>query len=100
MATNSSGLAWEIPWTEESGGLQSMRSQRVGHDLVTEHAPVTDTHDTFLYGETWSNSHFDLELLPQVCIPGSRFISQTEKTGMLGRLLMKELSYFNDYLHS
>ena len=32
MATHSSILAWEIPWTEESGGLQSMRSQRVGHD--------------------------------------------------------------------
>ena len=28
MATNSSILAWEIPWTEEPGGLQSMRSQR------------------------------------------------------------------------
>ena len=32
MATHSSILAWEIPWAEESGGLQSMRSQRVGHD--------------------------------------------------------------------
>ena len=32
MTTHSSFLAWEIPWTEESGGLQSMRSQRVGHD--------------------------------------------------------------------
>ena len=32
MATPSSILAWEIPWTEEPGGLQSMRSQRVGHD--------------------------------------------------------------------
>ena len=32
MATDSSILAWEIPWTEESGGLQSMGSQRVGHD--------------------------------------------------------------------
>ena len=26
-------LAWEIPWTEDPGGLQSMGSQRVGHDL-------------------------------------------------------------------
>ena len=34
-ATHSSILAWEIPWTEEPGGLQSMRLQRVGHDLVT-----------------------------------------------------------------
>ena len=32
MATCCSILAWEIPWTEESGGLQSMESQRVGHD--------------------------------------------------------------------
>ena len=32
MATHSSILAWKIPWTEESGGLQSMGSQKVGHD--------------------------------------------------------------------
>ena len=32
MATHSSILAWEIPWMEEPGRLQSMWSQRVGHD--------------------------------------------------------------------
>ena len=32
MATHSNILAWRIPWTEEPGWLQSMRSQRVGHD--------------------------------------------------------------------
>ena len=32
MATHSSILAWEMPWTEEPGGLQSMRSQRAGYD--------------------------------------------------------------------
>ena len=32
MATHSTILAWRIPWTEEAGGLQSMRSQRVGYD--------------------------------------------------------------------
>jgi len=32
MATHSSILTWEVPWTEEPGGLQSMGSQRVGHD--------------------------------------------------------------------
>ena len=32
MATHSSILAWRIAWTEQPGGLQSMRSQRVGHD--------------------------------------------------------------------
>ena len=35
MAAYSSVLAWRIPWTEEPGGLQSMGSQRVRHDLVT-----------------------------------------------------------------
>ena len=38
MATHSSTLAWKIPWTEEPGRLQSMGSQRVRHDLATEHA--------------------------------------------------------------
>ena len=32
MATHSSILDWRIPWTEDPGGLQSMGSQRVGHD--------------------------------------------------------------------
>ena len=32
----SSILAWEIPWTEEPGGLQPMGSQRAGHNLVTK----------------------------------------------------------------
>ena len=32
MATHSSILAWRIPWTENSGGLQAMGSQRVEHD--------------------------------------------------------------------
>ena len=35
MATHSSTLAWEIPWTEEPGGLQTMGSQRIGHNRVT-----------------------------------------------------------------
>ena len=36
MANCSSILVWRIPWTEEPGRLQSMGSQRVGHDLVTK----------------------------------------------------------------
>ena len=40
MATHSSILAWRIPWTEEPGGLQSMGSQRIGHDLACTHTYV------------------------------------------------------------
>ena len=44
MVTHSSILAWKIPWTEKPGRLQSMRSQRVGHDWVT--SPSTfDIHN-------------------------------------------------------
>ena len=38
MTTHSSILAWRIPWTEESGGLQPKGSQRVGHNGAAEHA--------------------------------------------------------------
>ena len=41
MATHSNILAWKIPWTEETCGLQSMGSQRVGHNRASEH---TQTH--------------------------------------------------------
>ena len=42
IETLSSILAWQIPWTKEPEGLQSMGSQRVGHDLVTDHRHSTD----------------------------------------------------------
>ena len=51
MATLSSILAWEVPWTEEPGRLQSMGLQRVGHDLVTE----SRTHNTIPIKATMNN---------------------------------------------
>ena len=39
MAIHSSTIAWKIPWTEEPGRLQTMGSQRAGHDLVTSLLP-------------------------------------------------------------
>ena len=44
MAIHSSILAWEIPWTEEPGRVQSMGSQRVGHDRGTNTHTHTHTH--------------------------------------------------------
>ena len=41
MATHSSILTWEISWTEEPGRLQSMGSQRVGHDLEQQKQALT-----------------------------------------------------------
>ena len=47
MATHSSILAWETPWTEEPGGLQSIGFQIVRHDLATE-----DKHKIGLPGKS------------------------------------------------
>ena len=44
MATHSSVLVWEIPMTAEPGGLQSMGSQKVRYDLVTNTHTHTHTH--------------------------------------------------------
>ena len=51
MAAHSSVLAWRIPWTEEPGGLRSMGSQRVGHDLVAKQQQHIYTYNwlTLLY---------------------------------------------------
>ena len=52
MATPPSILAWEIPWTVESGGLQSSGSQKVRHSLVTkqqEHRLISMLYFSNLY---------------------------------------------------
>ena len=61
MAIHSSILAWEIPWIEEPGGLQSMGSQKVGQDWVTkqEGAPpvwLLSWDNSLFWPWTWPNT--------------------------------------------
>ena len=49
MATHSSILAWRIPWTEEPGKLQSIRSQRVRYDRGSKHKNIITLTVLFLY---------------------------------------------------
>ena len=56
MAIHSRILAWEIPWTEESGGLQSMELQRVRHNLATEQQIIN-------YTMQWSSSMILINIL-------------------------------------
>ena len=63
MATHSSFLAWRIPWTEESGGLHPMGSQRVGHDWATNTSDglvlsIERLHSQVLLGWTLCNLIF------------------------------------------
>ena len=53
MASISSILAWEIPWTEEPGGLQSMGLQRVRHDLASKQQHVLFYIWKNLFLPTW-----------------------------------------------
>ena len=55
MATHSSTLAWKIPWTEEPGRLQSIRSQRVRHDWATCQTHIYGYISLYMY-ETWISS--------------------------------------------
>ena len=59
MATHSSILAWEIPWTEEPGGLQSMGSERVRHNLENKNnnnnSVIQDWLSTHTHFTVWSH---------------------------------------------
>ena len=73
MATHSSILAWEIPWTEEPGGLQFLRSQRVRHDCVTAHThthslPLSHTHTLSVYNLSQYESFSYVCLSQCVCV--------------------------------
>ena len=68
MATHSSTLAWEIPWTEEPGRLQSMGSRRVGQDWATSLSLFTFMH----WRRNWEPT--------PICLPGE---SQGQEPGGL-----------------
>ena len=64
MATHFSILAWRIPWTEETGGLQSMVSQRVGDDWAN-YTRMNDAQKEMVYlylGFLQSSWHYDMYL--------------------------------------
>ena len=75
MATHYSTLAWKIPWTEEPGGLPSMRSERVTRNWATEHACTSRTHE----GKYFDCSYIlTLVLFQSWCLwlkPDSTFLS-------------------------
>ena len=64
MATHSSILAWEISCTEERGGLQSMRSQRVGHKTENHHHHHSTEHfySDVPKSEAWVIAYYSWEL--------------------------------------
>ena len=72
MATHSSILAWRSPWTEEPGGLQSMGSQRVGHDYLRMQAHTWLINNAVLVSsvqQSGSVVHTQVSVLSQIPFP-------------------------------
>ena len=81
IVTHSSILAWEIPWTEEPGGLQSMELQRVGHDW---------THIVILLGKRRPTCR-----TAALCLTWSLWISANVKPFQEFLCMYIMLDYFN-----
>ena len=71
MATHSSTLAWKIPWTEEPCRLQSMGSQRVGHNWATSLTSLTQSH-SWLMTEVSNSSASDNQAFSHWTTPPPR----------------------------
>ena len=65
MATHSGILAWRIPWTEEPGGIQSMGSQRVGHNWVTNSSTFYPTLPYCSHRDSHLESQWRAHTLPR-----------------------------------
>ena len=84
MTTQSSTLAWRIPWAEEPGGLQFKESQKVGHNLVTKQQETRRSDSdatgpwTTLSGErVWTvHTALDAPPLPQTAGKATRALTQ------------------------
>ena len=101
MATHSSILAWRIPWMEELGGLQSMGSQRVGHNWATSVSLSLSLLLTAIC-KAYSDSHFaflHLLFLGMVFIPVFCTTSWTSIFSSSGTLSIRS-SPFNLFLTS
>ena len=72
MVTHSSILAWTIPWMEKPGGLQSTRSQRVGHDWATSLSYITGQNVCSI---TLNYSHESCNWIPTNPFPGAFLLS-------------------------
>ena len=80
MATHSSILVWEIPWTEEPGGLQSKGSKSIGHDRATKYIHIQLT----VFPPTLSQLS-QRRLSPSLCSP-------CEKEGLIQTIQYKSIA--------
>ena len=104
VETHSSILAWRIPCTEEPGGLQSMGSQKVGHDWVTKPPPqrlsagsVASIQITIL---AWSRAHVSSRGCDSVTVGGHIFQVTSSATAMFSLWGLERWFLYISYLYT
>ena len=96
MATHSGVLAWKIPWTEETGRLQSMGSQRIGHDWATSPYLLLGRKAVTNLGRILKSR--DMTLLTKVCLVKAMVFPVVRygcESWTIKRLSAKELMFLN-----
>ena len=96
MATHSGVLAWKIPWTEETGRLQSMGSQRIGHNWATSPHLLLGRKAVTNLGRILKSR--DMTLLTKVCLVKAMVFSVVRygcESWTIKRLSAKELMFLN-----
>ena len=89
METHSSILAWEISWTEEPGGLQSMGSERVGHYLATKQQPQQRPFKNFSSYLTFFQSKNDyFFLIKQIIYIYTYYFKNLQNTKIILKVLV------------
>ena len=79
MATHSSTLVWKIPWIEKPGGLQSLGSQRVGHNLAVNSNNVPGTR-------LWSQGRRSISWPQRIDLEGGHALVKCEKVTEMYRM--------------
>ena len=83
IVTHSSIIAWKIPWTEEPGRLQSMGSQRVGHDWAAEcthaHAHTRVHAHTHTHTLSFNQAYVTIQGLRFSLFPYQEMLFDTEE---------------------
>ena len=99
MATYSSNLAWEVPQTEEPGWLQSMGSQRDGHDLMTQQQQCIEITHIYTLSQ-WIDTRFS-QLLKLIsgCYPLYLSVTAHIQMSKFLRFCLQNVSNLTTYYH-
>ena len=94
MASHSSIPSWEIPWTEELGGIKSMGLQKNWTHLVTKHPHITLPKQDNTYRSKWEHSLQKIQKIIKINMLSERSQTHTHTDSILGKILKKKYLFW------